>query len=248
MKTLNGSIMVRSVNSIKKIVKNYLTKIKYHFVTEKQKESNFYKKLFIENEHWNTSKPNEEEVLRWKIIKDFLNNIIKDDENIDILDLGSGRGWLTNLLANYGNVVGVEPVKSVVEYAREMFPNIKFICGTSKTLIKGKNFQKYDLIVTSEVIEHIPDHSKESFIEDISKLLNDKGFLIITTPRKEVEEQWKAYIGPNQPVEDWITEEELERLVLQKHFSTHRLERFGIPPVHNAPDIEIYQLWLFQKK
>ncbi|WP_144893001.1 class I SAM-dependent methyltransferase [Flavobacterium tiangeerense] len=248
MKILIGSIIVRFVNSMKKTIKKYLRKIKYHFVSEKQKESNFYKKLFIENEHWNTPKPNEEEVLRWEIIKDFLSNIKKDDENVDILDLGSGRGWLTNLLANYGNVVGVEPVKSVVGYSRTMFPNIKFICGTSKTLIRGKNFKKYDLIVTSEVIEHIPDHSKESFIEDISKLLNEKGFLIITTPRKEVEEQWKAYIGPNQPVEDWITEKELEELVLKKHFSTLRLERFGIPPMFNVPDIEIYQLWLFQKK
>jgi 2-polyprenyl-3-methyl-5-hydroxy-6-metoxy-1,4-benzoquinol methylase len=129
-----------------------------------------------------------------------------------------------------------------------MFPNIKFICGTTKKLILyKKKFNKYDLIVSSEVIEHIPDGEKGKFIEDISNLLNDKGFLIITTPRKDAQEEWNTYMKPGQPIEDWITEEELETLIVQKSFFKHKMERFSIPPIVGAPEIEIYQLWLFQK-
>jgi 2-polyprenyl-3-methyl-5-hydroxy-6-metoxy-1,4-benzoquinol methylase len=74
------------------------------------------------------------------------------------------ENWLTNLLANYGNVVGSWIVKSVVEYARKCFPILNLFVRLRKLLIKGK-ISKYDLIVTSEVIEHIPDHSKESLLK-----------------------------------------------------------------------------------
>lgn len=233
-----------------KMIKKYLNLVKNSFKTKKQKESEYYKKMFIENSNWNKSKPNDEEILRWEIIEEFLKNInLKSDfKNNDILDLGCGRGWLTNLLSNYGNAVGIEPVEPVVEYAKKLFPEIKFICGTSKDLLKNKNLKKYDLIVASEVIEHIPDKYKGMFIDDISKLLNEKGFLIITTPRKEAQEEWSNYMNVDQPIEDWISEFELEKLVVQRSFIKHRLERFAIPPISNAPKIEIYQLWLFQKK
>lgn len=216
-------------------------------------ESNFYEQMFVKNSVWNKPNPNAEELLRWNIIEGFV-KYVQDNydrsttEKFDILDLGCGRGWLTFLLSKYGNIVGIEPVKPVINYAKKMFPNIKFICGTTKKLIHNKKeFNTYDLIVSSEVIEHIPDEEKDKFIEDISKLLKDKGFLIITTPRKDAQEQWNAYMKPDQPIEDWISEEELETLIVQKSFLKHKMERFSIPPIIGAPEIEIYQLWLFQK-
>lgn len=218
-----------------------------------QIESDFYEQMFIKNPAWNKPNPNAEEQLRWHIIEGYVkyvkNNYYKSTtEKFDILDLGCGRGWLTFLLSKYGNIVGIEPVKPVLNYAKKMFPNIKFICGTTKKLIHNKKeFNKYDLIVSSEVIEHIPDEEKGKFIEDISKLLNDKGFLIITTPRKDAQEEWNTYMKPDQPIEDWISEEELETLIVQKSFVKHKMERFSILPIVGAPEIEIYQLWLFQK-
>ena len=169
-------------------------------------------------------------------------------EKFEILDVGCGRGWLTFLLSKYGNIIGIEPVKPVINYAKRMFPNIKFICGTTKTLIDDKKeFNKYDLIVTSEVIEHIPDDEKGKFIEDISTLLKYKGFLIITTPRKDAQEEWISYMQPGQPIEDWISELDLETMIVKKSFLTHRMEGFSIPPMVGAPEILMYQLWLFQK-
>jgi len=209
--------------------------------------------MFTKNPAWNKPTPNSEEILRWNIIEGFVKFIKETNnelnfENYKILDLGCGRGWLTNLLSKYGNIVGIEPVKPVVKYAKKMFPHIEFICGTTKDLIRNNDiFNKYDLIVASEVIEHIPDNYKEEFIEDISKLLNENGFLIITTPRKEAQEVWNTFMKPNQPIEDWISEEVLEKLIVQKLFLKRKMERFSIPPIEGAPEIEIYQLWLFQK-
>jgi 2-polyprenyl-3-methyl-5-hydroxy-6-metoxy-1,4-benzoquinol methylase len=218
-----------------------------------QTESEFYEQMFVNDPSWNKPTPNIEELLRWDIIERFVKYIYENNTELkstesNILDLGCGRGWLTNLLSKYGNITGIEPVQPVLDYAKKMFPNLEFICGTTKDLIKGNNvFKKYDLIVASEVIEHIPDNDKAEFIEDISKLLNEKGFLIVTTPRKEVQEVWSTYMNPNQPIEDWILEKDLEQLITQKSFLTCKMERFAIPPVEGAPEIEIYQLWLFQK-
>lgn len=218
-----------------------------------QSESDFYEQMFVKNPFWNKPTPNAEEELRWNIIEDFVkytkDNFYKSSlEKFEILDLGCGRGWLTFLLSKYGNIIGIEPVKPVINYAKRMFPNIKFICGTTKTLIDDKKeFSKYDLIISSEVIEHIPDDEKGKFIEDISTLLKDKGFLIITTPRKDAQEEWISYMQPGQPIEDWISELDLETMIVKKSFLTHRMERFSIPPMVGAPEILIYQLWLFQK-
>lgn len=234
-----------------KFLKLFKNKIKKNSITNT--ESEFYEQMFVKNPFWNKPCPNTEEQLRWDIIEGFVKyskgNYDQDTtEKFNILDLGCGRGWLTFLLSKYGNIVGIEPVKPVLKYAKKMFPHIKFICGTTKDLIKDNtSFNKYDLIVSSEVIEHIPDNEKEQFIEDINKLLKEKGFLIITTPRKDAQEVWNAYMKPGQPIEDWISEAELETLIVKKSFLKHKMERFSIPPIDGAPEIEIYQLWLFQK-
>ncbi|MDI9308975.1 MAG: class I SAM-dependent methyltransferase [Limnohabitans sp.] len=229
--------------SIKKIVKNFLKKKKI------QSEEEYYEELFTKNTKWNTADPNVEESLRWEIIKKLV-GVAKKDCNSDhfkILDLGSGRGWLTNLLANYGEVSGIEPVKPVVEYAKKMFPNINFQCGSTKDLLILNNSPKFDLIVSSEVIEHIPDVNKEEFIKDINLLLNQKGFLILTTPRQEAQKEWIKYINPNQPIEEWISENTLKEIVEKQSFKAIELQRFSVKPNENAPEIEIYQVWLFQK-
>lgn len=43
-----------------------------------------------------------------------------------ILDVGWRRGWLDNLLSNYCNEIGIDPVGPVIKYAKELFPKINF--------------------------------------------------------------------------------------------------------------------------
>ncbi|MGZ9675101.1 class I SAM-dependent methyltransferase [Flavobacterium sp. GNP001] len=232
---------------MKKIIVNAIKSLKFKFSKEKSFDDVYYEHLFIENPLWNKPFPNKEELLRWHIIKDFIETVESDQKKIKILDLGCGRGWLTHLMSNHGEVLGVEPVKEVFFHAKKLFPDIKFKCGTTKDLIK-KYKDNFDLIVSSEVIEHIPDSEKVTFIKDIYKLLNKKGYLILTTPRKEVQKEWCSFTSPDQPVEDWLTEKEVEGLMFGENFIVKKLERYGIPPISGASEILVYQLWLFQKK
>lgn len=116
-----NNILLKAKKNLKKILKR----------KNSDTEDEFYKKLFIENKKWNTSAPNYDENLRWTTIEKFLffiegynsANSLNNKKN-NILDVGCGRGWLSNLLMLYGNVIGIEPVRSVVEYGKNLFPTL----------------------------------------------------------------------------------------------------------------------------
>ncbi len=47
----------------------------------------------------------------------------------NILDLGCGTGWLSNILSNYGTVTGIELSVEAIAAAKERFPQVKFVSG-----------------------------------------------------------------------------------------------------------------------
>ena len=161
---------MKLLNFIKKISKNNSSEI-----VIQQSEEEYYEQLFTKNLKWSSPNPNYEEELRWEIIKIFVEKGItslKGNEPVSILDLGCGRGWLTNLLSKYGTTTGIEPVKPVVEYAEKLFPEINFLVGNSKTILKN-NRNTFNFVVSSEVIEHVPDVEKANFIDDIAAEATD---------------------------------------------------------------------------
>lgn len=236
--------MQRKISLFKRVV----NKVKRWINPEEQ----FYTDLFINNSDWNTRMPNGEEKLRWNIIEDFIihvQSITKNEaaDKMQILDIGCGRGWLSNLLSGYGNLIGTEPVKSVAKYAKKLFPALDIRPGSTKDLLNAhSNF--FDMVVCSEVIEHIPGNKKNDFVNDLGLLSKPNAFLIITTPRKDAEAEWKKYQDPGQPVEEWMMESEVENLFSNAGWKTLQQKRFSIRPQQNAPEVEIYQLWLFQKQ
>ena len=231
-----------------KLLKKVLNRISAK-QTKPLSEEAYYESLFTQNPTWSKPEPNHDEKLRWNVIKGFVETGIQsiDKSNpIDLLDLGCGRGWLTNLLSAYGNVTGIEPVKAVVHHAQKMFPHITFIPGTSKTILETHK-NSYDFVISSEVIEHVPTDEKDAFIQEIAALLKKNGFLILTTPRKEAQVEWNQHTATDQPIEEWISEAELEALLVNNHFKELQLERVAMVPKKDLPPIAIYQIWLFQK-
>jgi SAM-dependent methyltransferase len=90
----------------------------------------------------------------------FLDDI-QFPENARVLDVGSGTGVLTRILAGWNNVaevVGVEPGESLVEKARVLaddLPNISFQIGDSRSLPFPDD--SFDVIVFDSVLSHMPD-------------------------------------------------------------------------------------------
>jgi 2-polyprenyl-3-methyl-5-hydroxy-6-metoxy-1,4-benzoquinol methylase len=163
-----------------------------------------------------------------------------------VLDLGCGRGWLSNLLSEFGPVVGIEPVHKVVNFASKSFPKIKFIAGDfldKENELKGK---KFSLIVCSEVIEHIELPLRSKFCLSINSVLDNNGFVIITTPRAEIQNEWKFKFGdPSQPLENWFNENEINDLFINNGFKV--IKQNNIYLDYFSSDKPLYQTWLFQK-
>lgn len=176
------------------------------------RENRYYDQLW-KSEQWGAPELNDDEKCRLNAIISYVFWIIdkkkESQKKCEILDVGCGRGWLTNELEQYGEALGIDPVASSIERASHLFDHLQFLtCATSDLLSQDKG-NSFDLIVSSEVIEHIPYPNQDDFLKDIYRLLKAGGYAILTTPRKELWEEFSCRHQSHQPVEDWLSEEEL---------------------------------------
>jgi GT2 family glycosyltransferase/SAM-dependent methyltransferase/tetratricopeptide (TPR) repeat protein len=219
----------------------------------------FYEKLFIQTPHWSTPHPNADEAARWSKIAGFLEMIRRAGGNtpLRVAEIGCGRGWLTHLVSTYyGTCEGVEPVAGVVARARELFPSLRFTAGTAQTLLDRPDFTPYDVVISSEVIEHVPRGEQGTFLRGLRALVKPGGYILLTTPRGDVWEQWRQIAPPNQPIEDWLTEGQLQSLWEAEGMEYVGLERVYVevpslrfvpaPTPHDLRTLNvmpIYQVW-----
>jgi cyclopropane fatty-acyl-phospholipid synthase-like methyltransferase len=207
-------------------------------------EEEYYTYFFTQHPKWNKPTPNKAEQERLNKIEELINNL-NFNRTINIIDFGCGRGWLSYQLLKYGNVLGIEPVSGVVEYAKKIFPSVNFVVGSINVLEN----KKVDLIVSSEVIEHVDNSKKQDFFNSFYKALDSNGYCIVTSPRAEVQQHWLQYANNDgQPIEQWITENEMQQFATNAGFAT--LSK-NILQQHvngeNTPLLDLYQIWLFEK-
>ena len=99
----------------------------------------------------------------------FIENIEKDDA---VLDIGCGSGYLTKAIGKKcKTVVGVDKKPSLIQKAKKYnaLPNISYICKD----IFAFEFQKFDVVTMSNVLEHLKNDEKllSSLHEHTDKLL-----------------------------------------------------------------------------
>lgn len=180
-----------------------------------QEIDRFYEELW-HRPGWNSATPNADESARYGVIRRMLDRILVEAcpgaTPLSMLDLGCGRGWLSHLLAKEGQVTGLDPVRKVIDAAQQNFPEVRFIAGTVDTLLSDPAVLPFDVIVSSEVIEHVPPEEKPHFLRSVRRLLKPEGYLILTTPRGELWGSWQRLTRAGQPVEAWLTETELSDL------------------------------------
>ncbi len=234
---------------------------------EQKQQDQFYIDMFVNSRGWSSPDPNPDEAARWSKIAGFLEYLLRrvrqadPDRHLRILDVGCGRGWLTNLATAYGTCEGIEPVAGVIEHARRLFPHLRFEAGTAQTVLSRPDFAPYDVVLCSEVIEHVPYGRKDAFVAELARLLKPDGYVILTTPRGEIWEQWKTIAHPSQPVEDWVTEAQLRDIFTSQGFCELGLERVHceLPSLRYIPAptpadfnklelVPVYQIWACQRR
>lgn len=103
-----------------------------------------------------------------------------------ILDIGSGVGTIDFYLASKGkSIIGIEISEKAISIANKnarLFNLDKRITFIKSEFPRKVPAKKYDLVLFSEVIEHLENDNKA--LKEIRKVLKPNALLIITTPSK----------------------------------------------------------------
>ncbi len=148
-----------------------------------------------------------------------------------ILDLGCGSGWLTSMLGLIGPTTGLDLSDDAVNDASSRYPHVSFVqADFVNENITSLFKEKFDIVVSQEVIEHIEDQKK--FLDLVAELIKPSGYLVLTTPNKfacnlQPLDVISAY--ERQPVENWLTTFELKN-ILKPYFKVLHCETF----IHNS--------------
>lgn len=133
--------------------------------------------------------------------------------NLRILEVGCGAGWLAERLMKYGAVTATDLSDEVLK-ARRRLPAIDFRKGDFFQLELPTN--SFDVVVTQHVLAHVSD--QPAFITRMADLLVEGGRMIIVTQNRPVLERWSAIPGPYPgQLRRWVSARELRRLV-NPHF------------------------------
>lgn len=181
--------------------------------------------------------PNEEEALRAGAVLAY---VARRAERFTctatrprILEIGCGRGWLANLLSSFGPTLAIDPSEGPIALARKEFPHVAFRRCLLADLMSEPEFVPFDVVVASEVIEHVPWSHKEMFLRELAAATDSAGVCVLTTPRGEMLRLYRQHHANSlQPVEDWLTERQLRALAARCGFrvvdqTRVRPRRFG---------------------
>ena len=119
-------------------------------------------------------------VASWRYIelcaaKDVLSRNNIDEENV--LDLGCGSGELTGVIFDTV-AAGIDLQYTEIQKARKHAEYKElFVADATKIGVKR---EKFDLLFSNSVIEHIPD--QENLWREITRVVKKKGFIIVTVP------------------------------------------------------------------
>jgi 2-polyprenyl-3-methyl-5-hydroxy-6-metoxy-1,4-benzoquinol methylase len=154
-------------------------------------------------------------------------------EDLRVLDFGCGSGYGAAYLADHAaEVIGIDISASAIRYARSNYqrPNLRFLeadlCGRLPDDVSAGTF---DLAISSEVIEHVPDVF--GFLRNLTSLLTAAGIAIIGTPNRRFSyrHQGAQLLSASHVME--LTPEHLQDLMLLWFQDVEMfVHRFPAPP------------------
>lgn len=108
----------------------------------------------------------------WKILA---------ENNKKILDFGCGTGIGSLILSKEtsNEIIGIDRDPSIIQFTKQLYTpsNLTFTVGDISTL---KDFQKFDIVIISEVLEHNTDH--RNIIKAVEKVSQKRGEIFISVP------------------------------------------------------------------
>jgi SAM-dependent methyltransferase len=177
-----------------------------------------------------------------------------------ILEVGIGNGYSAHFIATKvargAKIVGVDISVNNVEIARRLFPhrNIEYVVGD---ILEEDVAAGYDVVVFPDCYEHIPADSRGALHEKLSKVMADRGRVLLTVPSPAHQRMLTARGTGLQLVDEVVTLSDLVALAedLRGHLSYYRmisvfryndyihavvdLEENEVRPITSWDDVEI---------
>ena len=188
--------------------------------------------------------------IRIEYITESIKNYYKLDKSknnflhgLNILDIGCGGGLISEPMARLGaNVTGIDASEKNINVAKlhskKSGLKINYLNTSPENLT---DFEKFDIILNLEVVEHVEDVSL--YIRSCNKLLKKNGLMFTATLNRSFTSYVKAIIGAEYilrwlPIgtHDWnkfIKPEELERLLFKEKFQTLNITGLKFTPLLN---------------
>jgi len=161
--------------------------------------------------------PSTDQMTHYAKIVRFIEPNLKN-KDASILDLGCSTGGLLSIFKERGfyNLLGIDPSPVCAQSVQRLF-GIDARVSNFSDLTPEK---KYDLVILSEVLEHIVD--LKAILAKIRSLLSDEGFLFIEVPDSG---RWETQISaPFQQFSvehvNYFSRDSLDHLLLKNGFQT----------------------------
>lgn len=155
-----------------------------------------------------------------------------------VLDIASGEGYGSHLLAQVANaVIGVDVSSDAIAYAKQNYScdNLEFRLGSCASIPVAD--QSIDLAISFETIEHHDQH--EEMLAELKRVLKPDGILFISTPDKLYYSDLSGRKNEFHVKELYFEE---FRALLERHFQYHefhgQMVHYGslVMPIGKNPD------------
>jgi 2-polyprenyl-3-methyl-5-hydroxy-6-metoxy-1,4-benzoquinol methylase len=108
-----------------------------------------------------------------------------------VLDLGSGEGYGTALLAEHAReVVGIDYSPEAVRHARATYSRGNLLFDVEDAMGIPDDLGRFDVVACFEVIEHVEDH--DALLSGVARILRPCGVLLLSTPNRVVDELFES--------------------------------------------------------
>ncbi len=116
------------------------------------------------------------------LVPAVLDIVCSKGNQIRVLDVGCGEGYLTNQISKRGcEVVGVDISGELIKLAKQKYQNLNFF-EVNASMISEKIRGKFEVIVSNFSVHDMKEEDFKLFLYEAKKKLNKDGLLVFSLP------------------------------------------------------------------
>jgi len=116
---------------------------------------------------------------RRRILRDVLARVLPPDPGTTVIDVGCGTGANIAALADSYRCIGIDTSPDAIEFARQRFANVQFVCGQAPRDL-GDGASSAGALLLMDVLEHVDDD--RATLAPLVHALPPGALLLITVP------------------------------------------------------------------